>query len=119
MASAVVSGPGVVPDFADSPEVLTWMWMLSGGRLLWVERPRWSWVAFFSESMDETQKRLGIVDASGLHLSVEFVNMDVAWRVRRRVISEILILCHIESLFIHMNAIKIRNETTYYSVNLQ
>lgn len=78
-ASAVVSGPGVVPDFADSPEVLTWMWMLRGGRVVWVERPRLSWVAFFSESMEETQNRFGMVEARGLHLSVKAVNMDVTW----------------------------------------
>lgn len=33
LARAVVSEPGVVPDLESSPEVLTWMWMLSGSGL--------------------------------------------------------------------------------------
>lgn len=54
-------------------------------------------MAFFSESIEETQKRLGIVEASGLHLSVGLL----IWRVRDRVIS-ILIEYYINSLF-HLN----------------
>jgi len=71
-ANAVVSGPGVTPDLEDSPEVLTWMWMLRGvgGVGERDARPAFSWVAFFEESTEETRCRLGRVEVRGLHLSV-------------------------------------------------
>ena len=71
-ASAVVSAPGVTPDLEDSPDVLTWMWMLRGvgGEGVRVARPAFNWVAFFEESTEETRWRLGRVDVRGLHLSV-------------------------------------------------
>jgi hypothetical protein len=65
----VVSGPGGTPDLVASPEVLTWMWMFKGGRSGCVWRPRFSCVAFLAVSIEETQKRLGIWVARGLHLS--------------------------------------------------
>ena len=67
--------PGLVPDFASSPEVLTWMWtfkgvsLASGCKQTRAERPASSWVAFLMLSTEETQKRFGIEDAKGLHLS--------------------------------------------------
>lgn len=73
-ARSVASGPGVTPDFEASPEVLIWMWMFKGERSgkeeRSSERPLSSWVAFFWLSTKETRKRLGIVEVSGLHLSV-------------------------------------------------
>ena len=73
-ASSVASGPGVTPDFEASPEVLIWMWMFRGERLGMEERsserPLSSCVAFFALSTEETRKRFGIVEVSGLHLSV-------------------------------------------------
>lgn len=71
-ANAVVSAPGVTPDLEVSPDVLTWMWMLSGvgGEGLRVARPAFNWVAFFEESTEETMWRLGRVEVRGLHLSV-------------------------------------------------
>lgn len=67
-----MSGPGTVPDFAASPEVLSWMWMCRGGEAGKEERPRFSWVAFLRESTEETVWRLGRVEARGLHLSVRW-----------------------------------------------
>lgn len=67
----MASGPGETPDLDSSPDVLIWMWMLSG--VLFVEessaRPLSNWVAFLAESTEETRKRLGIEEARGLHLS--------------------------------------------------
>jgi len=84
-ASSVASVPGVTPDFDSSPEVLIWMWMLRGPSTReefegWEEcssaRPLSSCVAFFWLSTEETTKRLGIVEVSGLHLSIA---CDVSW----------------------------------------
>lgn len=73
-----MAAPGAQPDLLGSPEVLTWMWMLilpgrgEEGEVIVVEgdeerderySPRYlsrSW-AFFSVSMLETLKRLGIL----------------------------------------------------------
>ena len=71
----MVEAPGVVPDFASSPEVLTWMWMLrgvdsrSGFEEMSAERPASSCVAFLMLSTEEMQKRFDIEEARGLHLS--------------------------------------------------
>lgn len=73
--SSVVSAPGAAPDLDSSPDVLTWMWMFrgvferSGCAERSALRPASSCVAFFWESTEETQKRLGMVEARGLHLS--------------------------------------------------
>lgn len=47
------------------------MWMFRGVDLgsVRVPRPASSWVAFLMVSTEETEKRLGIVEARGLHLS--------------------------------------------------
>ena len=82
-ARARASGPGATPDLEDSPEVLIWMWMLS---FSWMEgdlersseRPCDNWVAFFGVSTEETQKRLGMVEVRGLHLSV-VLRVREAW----------------------------------------
>jgi len=66
------SGPGETPDLEASKEVLSWMWMLRGGREAKEERPMLSWVAFLGVSIEETVSRLGRVEARGLHLSVGF-----------------------------------------------
>jgi hypothetical protein len=71
----VASGPGATPDLEDEPEVLIWMWMLrvfgmEGSLERSSERPWDNWVAFLGVSTEETQKRLGIVEVRGLHLSV-------------------------------------------------
>jgi len=55
LASSLVSGPGETPDFASSPEVLTWMWMFSGVEEAMDERPALSCVAFFRLSTEETR----------------------------------------------------------------
>jgi len=57
---SVVASPGEVPDFASSPEVLTWTWMLRGEGEVRVARPASSWEAFFIVSTEETRKRFGI-----------------------------------------------------------
>jgi len=78
-ASSVASAPGETPDLEVSPEVLIWMWMFSGE----IEeeessaRPLSSWVAFFAVSTEETRKRFGIVEVSGLHLSRGCVSWGV------------------------------------------
>ena len=65
----------MVPDFDSSPEVLTWTWMFrgvserSGWEEMRAERPASSWAAFFMLSTEDTQKRFGIEEARGLHLS--------------------------------------------------
>lgn len=66
----MVSSPGEVPDLATSPEVLTWIWMFSGGVVEGrVDRPALSWLAFLMLSTLLTHQRFGISEASGLHLS--------------------------------------------------
>ena len=73
LARERVSGPGVTPDLEASEEVLSWMWMLRGGRLGWEERrevrPWERRVAFLAESTEDTRKRLGMLEARDLHLS--------------------------------------------------
>lgn len=74
----MASAPGETPDLDSSPEVLIWIWMFKGPRVsaeledceeVSSALPLSSCVAFFWESTDETRKRLGIVEARGLHLS--------------------------------------------------
>lgn len=81
----IVSSPGLQPDLVDSPEVLTWTWMLSfciadgegeegeeGEALAVMRSPRYrssSW-AFLRLSTLETHQRLGI-RARGLQWPVE------------------------------------------------
>lgn len=73
-ASSVAGAPGATPDLESSPEVLICMWMYNGEVISgwdWRSRarPASSWVAFLAVSTEETQKRLGMWEVSGLHLS--------------------------------------------------
>ena len=47
------------------------------------ERPCDNWVAFFGVSTEETQKRLGMVEVRGLHLSV-VLRVREGWGLSRK-----------------------------------